>query len=320
MRVAMFVLPVLMASCTLVSGIGEFTVGQEGELTPGEEAGPQGGDSGGNAAEGSTSGDGDTSHPDTGTPESGTPDSGTPDSSKPDSSKPDTGAPDTGSPDTGTPIVDAGKDVVVTDPGPPALLQSKNASGSSSSLTLPLTATKTGSLIVLGIGRDRRTITSISDNAPGGSNNYVRAGVGTQSDCAGNEIGAEIWYAKNVKSGTTSVTVSFSGSAPAQIWGLELSKMDLTAPLDESNSTNNGGLSTSLNAATVTPSVADSVVVSTGVCCSTITSLKSGSPFTGMPVLAGNSTAYLLANKLGTYGASWNTDNCVSASTTAAFK
>src|ERR1039457_5046767 len=79
------------------------------------------------------------------------------------------------------------------------------------------------------------SITSITDNAPGGSNTYVEV-PNTQIGNAGSDDGLHIWYCVNSKPGATNIATSFVGSPSALLtmYG-EWSGTNTTSPIADSN-------------------------------------------------------------------------------------
>jgi hypothetical protein len=86
------------------------------------------------------------------------------------------------------------------------MVQVKSNSAAASHIAVNVNATGSGNLIVVGTVNSQASdnVTSISDNATGGSNSYVSAKA-KGSDTNGGST--EIWYAKNSKAGATQVDV-----------------------------------------------------------------------------------------------------------------
>jgi hypothetical protein len=62
------------------------------------------------------------------------------------------------------------------------------------------------------------------------------------------------------------------------------------------------------------------VIVSTACTSGEISNVRSASPFTGLEVQTGESTAYLIADALGSYGAVWSASSGTWNASTVAFK
>ncbi|MGZ3792763.1 MAG: hypothetical protein ACXVCP_10460 [Bdellovibrio sp.] len=189
--------------------------------------------------------------------------------------------------------------------------------------TFAIPPTSAGNLLVIPIvyGYNTNSVVSISDNASGGSNSYVTANA--RASYGGAWAGStEIWYAKNIKAGATSITVTLNGSASADMWVLEVSGMSTTAPLDSAAVTNDAVLSGNTTAgSSLTVSNPGELVVSVIVLDTSVTGIHSGNGFTALGITNGNNAAYRFSPSAGSYGAVWDTS--VSGhycSSTAAFK
>jgi hypothetical protein len=104
-----------------------------------------------------------------------------------------------------------------------------------SSFPATITSTTAGNLIVIALSSDQ-TVTGFSDNASGGSNTYVQC----PNAQATTPIGpSDVWYAKNIHAGATTVSISASGGTgtTATIW--EVSGADTSTPFDIANHANN---------------------------------------------------------------------------------
>jgi hypothetical protein len=189
--------------------------------------------------------------------------------------------------------------------GPPAVFSLvQNGLGSASpgtTDTIGLNPTRAGDFLAVlatyfGVGP---TIQGISDNAPGGSSTYssanLRSSVGT---CQA----AEIWYARDIAAGATSVTVTLSASAHVDVWVLEFSGLATSGGVDMGQ-TGTGGPSFTIDAPTLTPSGAPALLVSAVGSCGQVGIVALGNPFIGLPQgQTGNDAAYYIATAPGTYG------------------
>ena len=88
-----------------------------------------------------------------------------------------------------------------------------------------------GNLIVVAVSADvdTSTVSSISDTL---GNTYARIQQGLRGP--DNAVSAELWYAKNVAGGATSVTVTMTGTNAHFVSINEISGLDQTNPLDQS--------------------------------------------------------------------------------------
>jgi hypothetical protein len=186
--------------------------------------------------------------------------------------------------------------------------------------TIPSSAS--GNLIVIGWqanggSNTSTTITSISDNV---GNTYVEAGAARAIDTGIGTI-ADIWFAKNVAGGATSITINPSGSIAsgnAVIW--EFSGADRTAPLGQTAILNSQPASTTPVGAAVSAAAGD-VIVTTSVVGNAVTGTYAGNPFVNDALNSGNPWAHLLVSAAGTYSAKWNqTASATYNNSTVAFK
>lgn len=155
-------------------------------------------------------------------------------------------------------------------------------------------------------------IATITDNATGGSNTYAQApGVYVNAtDGIGGAL--DIWYAKNSRSGATTLTITYSGSPAAA-----LTYVDEWADLDPSNPfliaksfwAQTAGTVIGSASAQVTIGVANAVLFGIGACpniSNTISGIHSGNPFTIGDTLFGSATAHLVTSSTGTYFPQWD--------------
>ena len=202
----------------------------------------------------------------------------------------------------------------------PFLVQSFEADQTGSPSVITVAPIGTGDLIVIGFNSlygDQ--VTSITDDATGGSNTYVSTGGRATTSSGGNST--EIWYAIN-KGGASNITVNWSGSdGYAQVWFAEYWGINTSSPLDTSavGVVNNGTSTTTLNGAVVSTSIANEVLVSTAMVANLISQMDASSPFIPFPIIDGNDMAYYIASSQGSYGAVWDDADDEFSSSTAGF-
>jgi hypothetical protein len=175
-------------------------------------------------------------------------------------------------------------------------------------LTCTIPATGSGNLLVVAWestnnGSGATVITSIVDNV---NNVFSEAGNAKAVDAGPNTM-ADLWYAKNSRSGATVLTIAPNPSGTlgsATIW--EFSGVDTTAPLDQTGVLNS-------QAATTTPSGAPGITTSGGELVvsiisvgGTVAGVFSGNAFTNDSTANGNGWAHLITSSPGTYTAKWN--------------
>jgi hypothetical protein len=146
--------------------------------------------------------------------------------------------------------------------------KANSSSTSASTLTVTIAANSAGSLIVVGAGAGnnttQRTISSVADNATGGSNTYTCDANSQGSSTSGTlKIATKVCYCLSAAhAGATTITITYSGSATyrdAVVW--EVSGFT-TAGFDTSAGTTNAvGVGTTDTGASVTTSGASGFVV-----------------------------------------------------------
>lgn len=89
-----------------------------------------------------------------------------------------------------------------------------DTAASGTTATATITANRGGSMIVVGSVTGATTILTVlkvTDNAPGGSNQYYPTGAFTSD--ATNALTTDVWYAPICKPGATTITVTYNGGA-----------------------------------------------------------------------------------------------------------
>jgi hypothetical protein len=106
---------------------------------------------------------------------------------------------------------------------------------SGNSWTVTINSTGSGNLITLAANFNfNLTVSSLSDNAAGGTNTYTDAL--NDQVATGNGWKAVNWYVKNCKSGATTVTIQLSGTPTfGEAFVEEWSGIDTVSPLDQKN-------------------------------------------------------------------------------------
>jgi hypothetical protein len=172
------------------------------------------------------------------------------------------------------------------------------------SLTIP--ATGAGHLVAVALMFNGRTsVTSVSDNATGGSNTYVSAGARTTNGVNSTEI----WYTVNSGSGATAVTPTFAGSPThVETTAWEVSGIS-TSPPDVTNVASGTVTLNTPGPAVTTTQPGDFVLAVLFANSADFTTMSSGSQFTDDFATDGNGWAHITSNSAsaGTYQASWYT-------------
>jgi hypothetical protein len=184
--------------------------------------------------------------------------------------------------------------------------------------TLPNPTQSGDFLAVLVTGVGSGSVASIGDDAPGGSNAYVSANAKAyELDCT---CYTEIWYARNVRAGARTVTVTTVASNSSLAWVMELSGINASNGADLSAVANTQPVATVVVAPSITPPATPALVLSVVASCATISSVQDQSGFTDLPILEGNVAAYRIVTDPGSYGAVWNQDAGGWCASTAAFR
>ncbi|WP_394826157.1 hypothetical protein [Pendulispora albinea] len=204
---------------------------------------------------------------------------------------------------------------------PFALVQQGTKEQTSKTVTIAMGQTGTGNLIVVVIGQGTNrdtTVTSIVDDAPGGSNAYVSTRQRSIDTADVNTL--EIWYAANIRPGATSATVTMQDSVRVMAWVMEFSGPSKSETFDTGSVLNNQPRGTTIIAPVVIPSTPTALVISAAMSAGEISELNAGSPFQRLPIVSGNNVAYFFATKPGSYSAVWSSENATWNASTVAFK
>src|ERR1035441_2991948 len=158
-----------------------------------------------------------------------------------------------------------------TAPSRISLVQAVGAdSGAASSATASLASTTAGNLLVVAVWYQSLSAINptITDNSSGGANTYTSVGeFGTDPTY---NVGSQIYYAKNIKGGNTTVTVSDTSSLDVAFTVYEIAGADPSSPLDGHGHVTYGGVlnngtwsASSVVSASITASAGD-MVIATG--------------------------------------------------------
>ena len=189
--------------------------------------------------------------------------------------------------------------------GVPLLLVQQQGVASTPTTIAPTTV---GNLIVVSLalsGTSSGTVTSVTDNAPGGTNIYVQAPNARATDTGGSFV-TDIWYCKNCKAGATSVTVN-SASSVAAVAVYEFSGADTNNPFDTANHADNQTAGTTGNHTMPNPSLttnfAKEILVSAIANGGNIIDIEN--PFANYQAFVG---AVQIVTALGTYNATFDSN------------
>lgn len=215
---------------------------------------------------------------------------------------------------------------VAPNPTTLTLQHAANASTiSGTTLTVTIPATNVGDMIVVAAGgnSNSRTISSVRDNATGGSDTFTQA---TGARRTATNLFSDVWYVlKTTRSGATTVTITYSGSLSrrdAVVWvvsGFNNPAVDVVGGV------NNGVpvAQTSTGASVTTTSTVEEFVAAFIRTNGTVTSNpKAGNEFTsgGDITSNGSAGASLITASAGAHQPVWTNTGTAFASTTIAFK
>ena len=195
--------------------------------------------------------------------------------------------------------------------------------GSVTSIAVAVTAIKIGNLIVVLPGSTSSavaTVTSITDNAIGGSNTYVqvpnaRASSGTIP------YFTDIWYSANSRPGATSITVNYSASVSVQVFMFEVSGADKLSPVQETGTIPNGANTSPVPGGSVTTKNPFDFIASIIDTAGGISGIAGGNEFTIGTISNGNASAYLISRVTGVHTPSYTQSPAGNyCSSTAAFR
>jgi hypothetical protein len=192
-------------------------------------------------------------------------------------------------------------------------------SGPFPATTCTVPATATGNLVVVGFASIWGTTPTISRMTDNAGNVYAQAGNARSIDST-NEM-VDIWYAKNVKAGATSLTITPDPAetvGAAVIW--EFSGVDTVSPLAQTAITNTQPGTPRPYGAPVTTTSPREVIVSIMAPAGGVTGITAGNPFISDSLIFGAGWGHLFTSSTGTYAGQWNTGGGVYHSSTVSFK
>ncbi len=213
-------------------------------------------------------------------------------------------------PDATADVSQASIDAAIVDAAPPVLgfvhsAQGNNKNAASYALQIPPTAA--GNFLAVMVtysGNLAASVASITDNAQGGTNTYVTANA---RSLVGSCQASEIWFARDLRSGASTVTVAISaGQSSISVWATELSGLRSAGGADMVAAAQNAAKTNPIIAPTLTPSGAPALLIAAVGSCGTIGKIRPGNPFTGLPAQIGNGAAFYVDVDGGTFGAAYD--------------
>jgi hypothetical protein len=184
------------------------------------------------------------------------------------------------------------------------------------SCTIP--ATGAGHLLVVGFAPQHGSAPNISSITDNTGDSYVSGNA--RSMITSTTSITDIWYAKNVKAGTTTVSITPDASVPAAVVIWEFSGVDPVAPLAGSAAVNDGA-STRTPSGPMLAASANSVIVAVMTPMAPPTGIHSSNAFTNDSLLYSDGWAHLITSNAGNYAPQWDLSSPAAFSVSAvAFK
>ena len=173
-----------------------------------------------------------------------------------------------------------------------------------SATTLTIAASGQGNLIVVALQLAIGTADSVSDNAVGGSNDYVAIPTATCGD-ANTNAGVQLYYAASSAAGATTITAAVS---PSAIVAWEVAGMRSNNPVDTSGVLDSQAASMTPFGPTITTDALGDFVVSIAIVQGGVSDVHAGNAFTNDHKTRGNGWAHLTnaAAPAGPYQAEWD--------------
>jgi hypothetical protein len=188
---------------------------------------------------------------------------------------------------------------------------------------LPIAASGAGHLIVIAVQMGSGvTVSSVTDNATGGSNTYAQA-TGARATNTSTGDAVDIWYAKGSRAGATTITINLSSGIPSSMTAWEVAGVSTTAPFDAAAAASTQAASASPQGPALTTTAVGDFIVSAAVVANSVTGIFAGNEFTNDTLSNGNGFAHLTSNTAtaGSHRAQWSQSPSGSfCATAAAFK
>ena len=143
-----------------------------------------------------------------------------------------------------------------------ALVSNNQTSGVARNLGYTTTASATTIEVACIVsGPTSNSVSSITDNATGGSSTWQTAGAGAKGSSTTGNVISEIWYSY-IKSGATTVTVNMSSTVSVFVYVYEVNGIATSSPVDVvGNKSNATGSGTSQVGASLTTTVSGDFIV-----------------------------------------------------------
>ena len=163
------------------------------------------------------------------------------------------------------------------------------------------------------------TVTSISDNATGGSNSYSATGSRSINSYYQPGVGSwnDIWYAHDIRGGGTAITPALSTSLTGDVYMWEIAGVHGVSAAAGLNS--DGTSAATPTGAPVTTGANSVIVALLHPGGSTVTGIHAGNVFTSDSLADGMALAHYVTSSSGTYSPQWDMTSATYAGSTVAF-
>lgn len=198
------------------------------------------------------------------------------------------------------------------------LIQHASVSNAGSPSVLTIAPTLARSLIIVML-KTEETVSSMVDNASGGSSRYVKVPNARATNTLGS-LTCDIWYTANSNQKATSITVTLGDNTPNILWMFEVQIMNSSSPFQEVGIVNDGTNVTTIVGASVITSNALDFIANITLDTELITGITAGNKFTIGDIMDGHASAYLITSQKGTYNPEFDCDPSNFCSSTASFR
>lgn len=179
----------------------------------------------------------------------------------------------------------------------PEIIQNKRATVNTSTVNVTLNSTGAGHLLAVLVTTDHPStgVSSISDNATGGSCNYVEANALNVDPVSGGGF-SDIWYCANSNAGATNLAVTITPATGGELnaWVYEVSGLDTNSPLDVSGKASDPNTDSIYDGVALTTTGLDFLAEANDISCDNITSVSA--PWTLDMHPGGDAAIYLTGN------------------------
>ena len=159
---------------------------------------------------------------------------------------------------------------------PPQTWNLVQTAGISVSPTLAIAATGSDHLIVVALRSGGTTISSVTDDAPGGSNVYVSIPAARAVNAVANAL-VELWYATGSRPGATTISVVSDGSLNTMVW--EVDHIAAGNPVDTASELSDQPTTLTPFGPTITTTMAGEFVIAAAIVEINVIDIHAGNEF-----------------------------------------